>query len=82
MSDYYDTELFVSYNQLNKIKNAMKNGCGVTIRLTVGNINSNKSNISIPLTKSQLNKLQKAMEINKGTQLKISLIQLKKAILK
>lgn len=82
MTDYYETELFVSSNQLQKIKTALSKGCDITLRISTENVNTSVPNVSLPLTKCQVHKLQKSMKLNKGTQLQISATQLKKSSIK
>lgn len=76
------TELYVSENQLNKIKTALSKGCDVTIRISAKNVNTTSANVSLSLTKTQINKIHKAVTQNKGIQLKISARQLKSSSIK
>lgn len=82
MTEHYDTELFLTEGQFAKIKNALKKKCDATIRISSKNISSNNSNIILPMTKTQISGLQKAMKLNKGLQIKFSQRQLQNGTFK
>ena len=52
---YSQTKFSLTENQIHKIANAVKDGTDVTLRLSKGNMN--KEGYNLPLTKTQINKL-------------------------
>ena len=74
-SNYITYAVNLSKSQINKIKNAAENKCAISIRLTKKNLTCGAVGIhKLPLTKSQVKKLENAKT---GVDLKLSVAQLK-----
>lgn len=71
MSKYINHGVTLTSGQAKKIKHAYDSDCEVVIRLSKDNLSGN---IKLPLTKSQVNKLQNS---NNGVELRLSKTQIK-----
>ena len=74
MSQYQNYGVDLTKGQIEKILNAKNKRCSVTIELSKNDLNGN---IKLPLTKTQINKIQAAVAASKGVQLTLSTAQLK-----
>ena len=77
MTTYYEYKVNLSKGQKEKLAKAVKNSSPITLRLSK---NTLLGNDEMMLTKSQINKLQKAKQKNSGAEIKISKSQIKKSI--
>jgi hypothetical protein len=68
--------LNISENQLAKIKNAISNNKGVTIQFSIEDLKVENPSHTIALTKTQLNKLSKALNDGEGVRITLSKTQL------
>ncbi|CAH3030536.1 unnamed protein product, partial [Porites evermanni] len=77
MTKYYPYGVSLSKGQLEKLSRASNNNSAITIRLA-------RNELSAPhelmLTKTQINKLRKAMSQGTGSDIKISKTQIRKAV--
>ena len=70
----------LSYSQLNKLKFAVKNQTGVTIRINIKMFNGNNLLHQLLLTTRQKTKLTNAFDNNMSTDIKLSKTQICKII--
>ena len=77
MTTYYEYKVNLSKGQKEKLAKAVKNSSPITIRLFKNELVGNDK---MMLTKSQINKLQKAKQKNTGAEIKISKSQIRKSI--
>ena len=77
MTTYYEYKVNLSEGQKEKLAKAVENSSPITLRLSK---NTLVGNDEMMLTKSQINKLQKAKQKNSGAEIKISKSQIKKSI--
>ena len=78
MTKYYPYGVSLSKGQLEKLSRAYNNNSAITIRLAGNKLSSPHE---LRLTKTQINKLRKAMSQGTGSDIKISKTQIRKAIL-
>ena len=80
MVEYKRVNLKLSNFQFKKMKEAVKNNNGTTLR--IGNKNFNKADLlhELYLTQSQINKLREKIENNMSTDIKLSKAQINKLI--
>ena len=77
MTTYYEYKVNLSKGQKAKLAKAMKDSSPITIRLLKNELVGNDE---MMLTKSQINKLQKAKQKNTGAEIKISKSQIRKSV--
>ena len=77
MTKYYSYGVSLSKGQVEKLSRAYNNNSAITIRLTRNELSGPHE---LMLTKTQINKLRKAMSQGKGLDIKISKTQIRKAI--
>ena len=70
MVEYNTTNAKLSDSQLNKLKSAVKNKQGTTLRMNIRIINGNNLPHELLLTTRQTNKLRNAIENNMSTDIK------------
>ena len=75
MTQYFPYGVKLSKSQLDKLARAYANNSAITIRLEKFDL---KGNDELMLTKTQMKRIQKAMKMNKGVDIKISKISDKK----
>ena len=80
MVQYNKIELHLTYNQLKRIKDAVRNNNGTTIRLSNKNFNKDQLLHELYLTERQLNKLREKVENNMTTDIKLIRVQINKII--
>ena len=80
MVEYNKIDLHLTDSQLKKIKNAVKNNNGTTIRLSNENFNKNNLIHELYLTERQTKKLIKKIDNNMSTGIKLSKTQINKTI--
>ena len=74
MTSYTNVKVRISEGKTNKLRKAFKSNCqSIAIRLTSSDLNGEDA---IAITKSQLGRLMKAYEANKGMTIKMSRRQL------
>ena len=80
MVEYKRVSLKLSSSQFEKLKKAVKNNNGTTLR--IGNKNFNKADLlyELSLTQSQINKLREKVENNMSADIKLSKAQINKII--
>ena len=77
MTKYYAYGVSLSKDQLEKLSRAYNNNSAITIRLARNELSSPHE---LMLTKTQINKLRKAMTQGTGSDIKISKSQIRKAV--
>ena len=77
MTKYYAYGVSLSKDQLEKLSRAYNNNSAITIRLARNELSSPHE---LMLTKTQINKLRKAMSQGTGSDIKISKTQMIKAV--
>ena len=80
MGDYNTVNAKVSDSQLNKLKNAVKNEKGTTLRINIKMFNGNSLPKELLLTTRQTTKLRNSIENNLQTDIKLSKAQISKLI--
>ena len=81
MIDYNKINVKLSNLQLSKLKNAVKNNAGTTLRISAKMFNSNNLTYELFLTQRQTTKLRNATENNMSSDMKLSKAQIKKIIM-
>ena len=76
---YFAYGVNLSQGQLQKLKKAYDNNSEITIRLGKNNL---KGSHEMMLTKTQINRINKALKNGTGTEIKISKTQIRKAIIR
>ena len=77
MTKYFPYKVNLIQNQLEKLARAVKNNSAITIKLAHNELNGPHE---LMLTKTQSNKLKKAMNNGVGSDIKISKTQIRKAV--
>ena len=77
MTKYHPYGVSLSKGQLEKLSNAYNNNSAITIRLARNELSGPHE---LMLTKTQINKLRKAMSQGTGSDIKISKTQIRKAV--
>ena len=77
MVEYNTISAKLSDSQLNKLKSAVKNKQGTTLRMSVRMLNGNNLPHELLLTTLQTTKLRNAIENNLVTDIKLNKVQLK-----
>ena len=77
MTQYFPYGVKLSQGQMQKLSRAYNIRSSVTLRLNKSDL---KGNNELMLTKTQINKIQKAIKMNKGVEIKISKTQIRKVI--
>ena len=77
MTQYFPYGVTLSQGQLQKLSRAYTTRSPVTLRLEKSDL---KGNNELMLTKTQIKRIQKAMNMNKGVEIKISKTQIRKVI--
>ena len=77
MTTYYEYKVNLSKGQKEKLAKAVINSSPITLRLSKNELVGNDE---MMLTKSQINKLQKAKQKNSGAEIKISKSQIQKSV--
>ena len=77
MTTYHSYGVSLSQGQRDKLAKAYRTNSAITIRLTVDELSGNDQ---LMLTKRQINKLMKAGRQGKGSDIKISKSQIRKAV--
>ena len=72
MIEYNKINVKLSDTQLNKLKTAIKNETGATLRMNIKIFNGNNSPHELLLTTRQTTKLRNAIENNMSTDIKLS----------
>ena len=80
MVEYNTVNAKLSDLQLNKLKTAVKNQTGATLRMNVKMLNGNNLLHELLLTTRQRTKLRNAFENNMSTEIKLSKTQISKII--
>ena len=80
MVEYNTVNVKLSSSQLNKLKTAVKNNEGTTLRISARMFNSDNLLHELLLTTRQTNKLRNAIENNMLTDIKLSKEQISKII--
>ena len=80
MVEYNTVNVKLSNSQLNKLKTAVKNNEGTTLRISARMFNSDNLLHELLLTTRQTNKLRNAIENNMLTDIKLSKEQISKII--
>ena len=80
MVEYNTVNATLSDSQLNKLKSAVKNKQGTTLRMSAKMFNGNNLPYELLLTTRQTTKLRKAIENNMSTDIKLSKGQISKII--
>ena len=75
-----NTNVKLSNSQLNKLKSAVKNQTGTTLRMNAKMFNGNSLPHELLLTTRQTTKLRNATENNMATDIKLSKAQISKII--
>ena len=78
MTKCYSYGVSLSKGQLEKLSRAYNNNSAITVRLARNELSGRHE---LMLTKTQINKLKKAMSQGTGSDIKISKTQIRKAIL-
>ena len=81
MVEYNTVNAKLSNSQLNKLKSAVKNKRGTTLRMNARMFNGNNLSHELLLTTKQTTKLRSNIENNMSTDIKLSKAQLSKIIL-
>ena len=77
MTKYYPHRVSLSAGQKSKLAKAYQNNSPITIRLAKNELNGVNE---LMLTKTQINKIQKAMRDGSGVDINISKTQIRKAV--
>ena len=77
MTTYYSHGVSLSEGQRLRLAKAYKNNSAITIRLTNNELNGGDE---LMLTKTQINKIKKAMKNGTGVDIKISKTQIRKGM--
>ena len=77
MTQYFPYGVTLSQGQIQKLSRAYNARLPVTLRLEKSDL---KGNTELMLTKTQINRIKKAMNMNKGVEIKISKTQIRKVI--
>ena len=80
MVEYNKVNLKLSGTQLKKLKNAVKNKTGTTLRISLKMFNGNNLTHELLLTTRQETKVRNAFDNNTSTDLKLSEVQISKII--
>ena len=80
MVEYNKVNVRLSDSQLHKLKNAVKDQTGVTLRMIIKMFNGNNLPHELLLTTAQETKLRNAFENNMSTDIKLSKAQISKII--
>ena len=80
MVEYYTVNAKLSNSQLNKLKNAVRNKQGTTLRMNARMFNGNNLPHELLVTTRQTTKLRNAIENNMSTDIKFSKAQVSKII--
>ena len=80
MVEYNTVNAKLSDSQLNKLKSAVKNRQGQTLRINTGIFSANNLTHGLLLTTRQTTKLRNAIENNMSTDIKLSKAQISKII--
>ena len=80
MVEYNTVNVKLSNSQLNKLKRAVKNKQGTTLRMNARMFNENNLPHKLFLTQRQATKLRNAIENNMSTDIKLSKAQISKII--
>ena len=80
MVEYNKVNVKSSDIQLKKLKTAVKNKTGTTLRISLKMFNGNDLPYELSLTTRQKTKLRKAFKNNMSTDLKLSKVQISKII--
>ena len=80
MVEYNTVNVKLSDSQLNKLKRAVKDQTGITLRMNVRMCNGNNLPHELLLTTRQTIKLRNAIENNMSTDIKLSRAQISKII--
>ena len=80
MVEYNKVNLKLSGTQLKKLKNAVKNKTGTTLRISLKMFNGNNLTHELLLTTRQEKKIRNAFNNNASTDLKLSEVQISKII--
>ena len=75
---YLKQNVNLSKSQQTKLNKAIKSNVALTLRITPENISANSSDPTILLTKSQVEKIDKAVTLGKATDITLSKTQLSK----
>ena len=75
MTEYFPYGVKLSRGQMDKLSTAYANKSPITLRLETSDLNGNDE---LMLTKTQIKRIQKAMKMNKGVDIKISKSQIRK----
>ena len=77
MTQYFPYGVKLSQGQMQKLSRAYNARLPVTLRLDKTDL---KGNNELMLTKTQIKRIQKAMKMNKGVEIKISKTQIRKVV--
>ena len=82
MTQYFPYSVKLSQGQMQKLSRAYTSRSPITLRLEKSDLKGNKSNgfTELMLTKTQINRIKKAMNMNKGVEIKISKTQIRKVL--
>ena len=80
MAEYNKINVKLSDSQLNKLKNAVKNGQGLTLRMNIKIFNGNNLLHELSLTTRQTTRLRNALKNKMSTDIKLSKSQISKII--
>ena len=80
MVEYNTVNAKLSNSQLNKLKSAVKNNAGTTLRISAKMLNSDNLLHELLLTTRQTTKLRNAIENNMSTDIKLSKAQISKMV--
>ena len=82
MTQYFPYGVKLSQGQMQKLSRAYTSRSPITLRLEKSDLVGNKSNgfTELMLTKTQINRIKKAMNMNKGVEIKISKTQIRKVL--
>ena len=82
MTQYFPYGVKLSQGQMQKLSRAYTTRSPITLRLEKSDLKGNKSNgfTELMLTKTQIKRIQKAMNMNKGVEIKISKTQIRKVL--
>ena len=77
MTQYFPYGVKLSQGQMQKLSRAYNFRLPITLRLEKSDL---KGNNELMLTKTQINRIKKAMNMNKGVEIKISKTQIRKVL--
>ena len=84
MTQYFPYGVKLSQGQIQKLSRAYTNRLPITLRLEKSDLKGNKGKsdgfTELMLTKTQIKRIQKAMNMNKGVEIKISKTQIRKVL--